>query len=235
VRLNREIDALKSDILAPEKLQQALAKFSEAVKYLPEDEQRELYKLLFKSVIVKEGGKAKDPVNENSRRTRENRRHLSVEVRLRTEAIQTLFGGESDFERKNGFSIPLEIAHCRKKPMESCAILLPIHKECGQKTPRLRRKPRKSEHEIRKADRWKQEIMELGIGQNAFARRKEMSNGAVSHVLKWLELSDEAQALIRDLDDPMKIRAISRNFRKRLLQMRPAEQTKAINVKIGTV
>ena len=77
--------------------------------------------------------------------------------------------------------------------------------------------------------------MELGIGQNAFARRKEMSNGAVSHVLKWLELSDEAQALIRDLDDPMKIRAISRNFRKRLLQMRPAEQTKAINVKIGTV
>ena len=233
VRLNREIDTLKSDILAPEKLQQALTKFSEAVNCLPEDEQRELYKLLFKSVIVNEGGKAKDPLNENARRSREGRRHLSVEVRLRTEAIQTLFGGESDSARKKGFTIPLEIAHCRKKPMENCAILSPVHKECGQKTPRLRRTPRKSEHEIHKADRWKEEIMELGIGQNAFARRKALSNGAVSHVLKWLELSDEAQALIRDLDKPMKIRAISRNFRKRLLQMHPAEQTKAINAKIG--
>lgn len=233
VRLNRDIDNLKSDILVPEKLRQALAHFSAAVKCLSEDEQRELYKLLFKSIIVSDSDKTKDPVNENARRSRDTRRQLSMEVRLRTEAIQTVFGDDSPVEgRKSGFTIPLEIAHCRNKPMENCAILSPVHKECGHKTPKFRKKPRKSEHEVHKAIRWKQEIEELGIGQNAFARRKALSNGAVSHVLKWLELSDEAQELIRDLDDPTKIRAISRNFRKHLLQMRPAEQTKAIITKM---
>lgn len=233
VRLNREIDALKSDILAPKKLQHALAHFAEAAKCLSEDEQRELYKLLFKSIIVTEGGKTKDPTIGNSRRTRDSRRQLSMEVRLRSEAVETLFGeAPPSGGRKSGFTIPLEIAHCRNKPMENCAILSPVHKECGHKAPKVRKRPKKTEHEIHKAIRWKQEIQELGIGQNAFARRKALSNGAVSHVLKWLELSDGAQALIRDVDDPMQIRAISRNFRKYLLQLRPDEQAKAIKTRV---
>lgn len=228
VRLNREIDALKSDILAPEKLQQALAKFSEAVKYLPEDEQRELYKLLFKSVIVKEGGKAKDPVNENSRRTRENRRHLSVEVRLRTEAIQTLFDGESDSERKKGFTLPLEIAHCRKKPMENCAILSPVHKECGQKAHQTRKRPKKTEHEIHRAIRWKKEMDELGIGQNELARRKGYSCPAVAAVMAWLKLCPEAVEFIKNIPEYKSTRSISRSYRKRLFGMNASEQISAI-------
>lgn len=235
IRLNKEIDALKSDLLAPQKLQHALAHFAEAVVCLSEDEQKELYRLLFKSVIVSAGGKTKDPAAENAGRSRGNRRRLSVEVRLRTEAIQTLLGEEEAAGgRKSGFTIPLEIAHCRNNPMENCAILSPVHRECGQKKPKTRKRPKKTEHEIHRAIRWKKEMEDLGIGQNAFARRKALSKGAVSHVLRWLELSDEVQAIIRDLDEPMKIRAISRNFRKRLLQMHPAEQAKAINAKIGT-
>ena len=115
--------------------------------------------------------------------------------------------------------------------MENCAILSPMHKECGYKAPKTRKRPKKTEHEIHRAIRLREEMEELGIGQNELARRKAMSNGAVSHVLKWLELSDEAQTLIRDLDEPMEIRAISRNFRKHLLRLSPAEQTTAIKAK----
>jgi len=228
VRLNREIDTLKSDILAPEKLQQALTKFSEAVKCLPEDEQRELYKLLFKSVIVNEGGKAKDPLNENARRTREGRRHLSVEVRLRTEAIQILFGGESDSARKKGFTIPLEIAHCRKKPMENCAILSPVHKECGYKTPALRKRQKKKEHEIHRAIRWKKEMEELGIGQNELARKKGLSYPAMAQAMRWLKLSPEAQSQLKSITDGALMRKLGRRSIFPLIELPAAEQVLTI-------
>ena len=134
------------------------------MKSLPEDEQRERCKLLFKSIIVNEGGQARDPVNENASRARETRRHLSVKVRLRTEAIQTLFGEtESTGGRKSGFTLPLEIAHCRKKPMENCALLSPVHKECGHRAPKARKRPKKTEHEIHRALRWKKEMEAHGL------------------------------------------------------------------------
>jgi cell division protein FtsB len=230
VRLNREIDSLKSDILVPEKLRQALAHFSKAVKCLSEDEQRELYKLLFKSIIVSEGGKAKDPVNENAQRARDTRRQLSMEVRLRTEAIQTLFGGESTSARKKGFTIPLEIAHCRKKSMENCAILSPIHKECGYKTPvpKKRQKKKKKEHEIHRAIRWKKEMEELGIGQNELARRKGYSCPAVAAVMAWLKLCPEAIDFIKNIPEYKSTRSISRSYRKRLIGMNASEQISAI-------
>lgn len=234
VRLNREIDTFKSDILSPKKLQHALGHFGEAVKCLSEDEQRELYKLLFKSIIVNEGGKAQDPAVENVRRAREARRQLSVEVRLRTEAIQTLFGDEVAIGgRKSGFTIPLEIVHCRKKPMENCAMLAPVYKECGHRSPNTRKLPRKTEHEIHRAIRWKDEMEKLGIGQNELARSKNLSKGAVSHVLKWFELSQTAQALIVSLCRPSEIRTVSRSFRKHLLKLPPAKQVGAIRRKIG--
>lgn len=210
IGLNKEIDALKSDLLAPQKLQHALAHFAETVVCLSEDEQKELYRLLFKSVIVSAGRKAKDPAAENARRSRANRRHLSVEVRLHTDAIQTLFGGESDSERKKGFSIPLEIAHCRKKPMENCAILLPVHKECGHKGPKTRKRPKKTEHEIRRAIRWRKQMEELGIGQNELARRKSLSNAAVSQTMKLLELSDDAIKILLELNDSKQISRVGR-------------------------
>ncbi len=51
------------------------------------------------------------------------RRHLSVAVRLRAEAIQTLFGDEApEPGRKSGFTLPLEIAPCRKKEMEQLGL-----------------------------------------------------------------------------------------------------------------
>ncbi|CAA6679290.1 MULTISPECIES: recombinase family protein [unclassified Lentimonas] len=233
IRLNREVDILKSDVLTTEQFQNALSHFAEAVKCLPEDEQRELYRLLFKSIIVRDGGKAKDPINENARRNRDSRRHLSVEVRLRTEAIHTLFGEEHPSAgRKSGFTIPLEIAHCRKKPTENCAILSPVHKECGHKAPKTRKRPKKTEHEIHRAIRWKKEMEELSIGQNEFARSKALSNGAVSHVLKWLELSEGAQILISSLRQPTEIRSVSRSFRKQLIELSPAKQIKAIETRI---
>lgn len=81
-------------MLTPQRLQHALAHFAEAVVCLSEDEQEEIFQLLFKSVIVSAGGKAKDLATANARRPRENRKHLSIEVRLRTEAIQTLLDEE---------------------------------------------------------------------------------------------------------------------------------------------
>jgi DNA invertase Pin-like site-specific DNA recombinase len=215
IGLNKEIDALKSDLLAPKKLQNALAHFAEAVKCLPEDEQRELYKLLFKSIIVNEGGKAKDPVNENARRTRGNRRHLSVEVRLRTEAIQTLFGEtESTGGRKSGFTLPLEIALCRKKPMKNCAILSPVHKECGHKAPKTRKRPKKTEHEIHRAIRWKKEMEELGLNESKLATKLGISRNGVNEVMKWLRLSKEVQRRLLDLKDSKEIRKYSRRWLK---------------------
>ena len=233
ISLNKEIDALKSDILEPKTLQQALGHFAEVVKCLSEAEQRELYQLLFKSIIVNEGGKARDPAENNTVRTRESRKHLSVEVRLRTEAIRILCGeNKSPSRKERGFTIPLEIAHCRKKPMENCAILSPIHKECGLKPSKSRKHPQKTKHEIHRAIQWKKEMEELGVGQNEFARVKKLSNGAVSHVLKWLELSQEAQTLIVSLNRSSELRTVSRNFRKHLLELPPAEQTRAIRQKI---
>lgn len=221
IRLNKEIDALKSDLLAPKKLQNALAHFAEAVKCLPEEEQRELYRLLFKSIIVSEGGQAKDPVNENARRARESRRQLSVEVRLRTEAIQTLFGETvTAGGRKSGFTLPLEIAHCRKKPMENCAILSPIHKECGHKAPKTRKRPKKTQHEIHRAIRWKKEMDQFGIDQKSLAKKLGLSNVAVTHVMNWLRLSKCAQEVIINLSEPSQIRKISRKARSRILKER---------------
>lgn len=211
IGLNKEIDALKSDLLAPRKLQHALAHFAEAIVCLSEDEQKELYRLLFKSVIVGAGGKAKDPAADNARRSRGNRRHLSVEVRLRTEAIQTLLGEEEQTGgRKSGFTIPLEIAHCRNNPMENCAILLPVHKECGQKSPKTRKRPKKTEHEIHRAIRWKKEMDDLGIGQNELARRKGLSNAAVSQTMKLLELSNDAINILVELNAPRQISRVGR-------------------------
>ena len=222
IRLNKEIDALKSDLLAPQKLQHALAHFAEAVKCLSEEEQRELYKLLFKSITVKEGGKAKDPSTENTRRSRERRRHLSVEVRLRTEAIQTLFGDEAlSGKRKSGFTIPLEIAHCRKKPMENCALLSPIHKECGHKAPKTRKHPQKTEHEIHRAIRWKKEMESLGMGQNELGRAKGLSSAATTQAMRWLKLSPEAQNLLLNLTDHKVIRKLGRRTVFPLLNLTP--------------
>ena len=216
IRFNKEIDALKSDLLAPQKLQHALAHFAEAVKCLSEDEQRELYKLLFKSVIVSEGGKANDPVNENTRRSKEDRRHLSIEVRLRTEAIQTLFGDDEPTSsgRKSGFTIPLEIAHCRKKPMENCALLFPVHKECGHKAPKTRKHPKKTEHEIHRAIQWKKEMEELDLNQSQFASKLGISRNAVNEVMKWLRLSRDIQKRVIALKDSKEIRKHSRRWLK---------------------
>lgn len=211
IHLNKEIDALKSDLLAPQKLQHALAHFAEAVVCLSEDEQKELYRLIFKSVIVSAGGKARDPAAENARRSRRNRRHLSVEVRLRTEAIQTLLGEEEPAGgRKSGFTIPLEIAHCRNNPMENCAILSPAHKECGKKSQQTRKRPKKTEHEIHRAIRWKKEMEDLGIGQNELARRKGLSSAAVSQTMKLLELSNDAISILVELNDPKQISRVGR-------------------------
>jgi site-specific DNA recombinase len=218
IKFNKEIDALKSDLLAPHKLQHALAHFADAVKCLSETEQRELYKLLFKSIIVNEGGKAKDPIAENSPRTREARRQLSVEVRLRTEAIQTLIGDPKlTGARKKGFTIPLEIAHCRKKPMENCALLSPVHKECGHKAPKTRKRPKKTEHEIHRALRWKQEMEELGINESKFAKKLKISRNAVNEVMKWLKLDKPTQTLLVNLKDSGDIRKYSRKWRKGML------------------
>jgi cell division protein FtsB len=219
IRLNREIDILKSDVLTTEQFQNALSHFAEAVKCLPEDEQRELYRLLFKSIIVRDGGKAKDPINENARRHRDSRRHLSVEVRLRTEAIQTLFGEElPSGGRKSGFTIPLEIAHCRKKPMENCAILSPVHKECGHKDPKTRKRPKKTEHEIHRAIRWKKEMEELGFNESKLAKRLKISRNAVNEVMKWLRLERPTQKLLLSLKDSGNIRKYSRRWRKEYLK-----------------
>ena len=228
IQLNKEIYALKSDMLEPQKLQHALAHFAEAIKCLSQSEQQELYKLLFKSVIVNEGGKAKDPFYENTRRSREARRQLSVEVRLYTEAIQTLFGEESDSGRKSGFTIPLEIAHSRQKPMENCAIISPVHKECGNKSPKTRKRPKKTEHEIHRALRWKKEMEELGIGQNELARREGYSCPAVAAVMAWLKLSPEAVDFIKNIPEYKSTRSISRSYRKRLLGLNPSKQISAI-------
>lgn len=215
IHLNREIDALKSDILAPKKLQHALAHFAKAAKCLSEDEQRELYKLLFKSIIVTEGGKTKDPTIGNSRRTRDTRRQLSMEVRLRTEAIQTVFGGDSPVGgRKSGFTIPLEIAHCRKKPMQNCAILSPVHKECGHKAPKTRKCPKKTEHEIHRAIRWKKEMEELGLNESKFAKKMKISRNAVNEVMKWLKLPATVQNHLRSLSGTNEIRKHSRRWRR---------------------
>lgn len=233
IKLNGEIDHLKSDVLSADQVQNALAHFSDAVRCLSEDEQRELYKLLFKSVIVSKSGKARDPASENSARPQTQRRHLSLEVRLRTEAIKTLFGDEPpNGKRKSGFTIPLEIAHCTKKPTENYALLAPVHKECGEKAPRRRKQPQKTEHEIHRAIRWKKRMEDEGIGQNELARQKGLSNGAVSHVMKWLDLSHKAQTLITSLKSPKEIRVVSRKFRKNLLQLSPSEQLQTIKAKI---
>jgi hypothetical protein len=66
-------------------------------------------------------------------------------------------------------------------------------------------------------------VEKIDIGQNEFARLKALSNEAVSHVLKWLELSYVAQTLILSLRKPADIRSISRSFRKHLLQLQPVE------------
>lgn len=228
IHLNREIDALKSDILAPKKLQHALAHFAEAAKCLSEDEQRELYKLLFKSVIISEGGRTKDPASENARRPRDSRRLLSIEVRLRSEAVETLFGEvPSTGSRKSGFTIPLEIAHCRKKPMENCAILSPVHKECGHKGPRTRKRPKKTEHEIHRAIRWKKEMEELGIDQKSLAKNLGCSKAAITHVMNWLKLSNGAQKILLQLSDPNQVRSISRKARNLILE----EQSESAQVK----
>lgn len=230
IQLNKEIDALKSDILAPKKLQDALAHFAEAVKCLCQDEQRELYKLLFKSVIVKEGGEANDPVNENTRRSREDRRHLSVAVRLRTEAIQTLFGDDEPTTggRKSGFTIPVEIAHCRKKPMENCALLSPAHKECGHKAPKTRKRPKKTEHEIHRAIRWRKEMEELGIGQNELARKKGLSYPAMVQTMRWMKLSPEAQSLLKSTTDGILIRKLGRRAIFPLIELPATDQVQVI-------
>ncbi|MGJ8640065.1 MAG: recombinase family protein [Opitutaceae bacterium] len=215
IRLNREVDILKSDVLTTEQFQNALSHFAEAVKFLPEDEQRELYRLLFKSIIIRYGGTAKDPVNGNTRHHRDDRRKLSVEVRLRTEAIHTLFGEEHPSAgRKSGFTIPLEIAHCRKKPMENCAILSPVHKECGHKAPKTRKRPKKTEHEIHRAIRWKKEMEELGINQSQLAQRLKVSRNAVNEVMKWLKLEKRVQNMLLNLKDSGTIRKHSRRWRR---------------------
>lgn len=229
IRLNREVDILKSDVLTTEQFQNALSHFADAVKCLSEDEQRELYKLLFKSIIVRDGGKTKDPINENARRHRDSRRHLSVEVRLRTEAIQTLFGEElPSGSRKSGFTIPLEIAHCRKKPTENCAILSPVHKECGHKAPKTRKRPKKTEHEIHRAIRWKKEMEELGIGQNEFGRTKGLSSAAMTQAMRWLKLSGDSQKLLMVLEDHKLIRRLGRRTVFPLLHLDPKQQLKFI-------
>ncbi|MGJ8650841.1 MAG: recombinase family protein [Opitutaceae bacterium] len=229
VRLNREIDMLKSDVLTTEQFQNALSHFADAVKCLPEDEQREFYKLLFKSIIVRVGGKAKDPVNGNTRHHRHDRRQLSVEVRLRTEAIHTLFGEEHpNADRKSGFTIPLEIAHCRKKPAENCAILSPIHKECGHKTPKTRKRPKKTEHEIHRAIRWKNEMGKLGIGQNELARKKGLSYPAMAQAMRWIKLSPEAQSLLKSITDGALIRKLGRRSIFPLIELPEADQVQKI-------
>ena len=73
---------------------------------------------------------------------------------------------------------------------------------------------------------------DLGIGQNELARTKSLSKGAISHVLKWLELSKGARALIEELRIPRDIRIVSRRFRKELLLLQPAAQIKAIKARI---
>lgn len=218
IQFNKEIDALKSDLLAPQKLQHALAHFAEAVKCLSEDEQRELYKLLFKSVIVSEGGKARDPLHEKTRRTRDDRRHLSVEVRLRTEAIQTLFGDDAhETGRKSGFTIPLEIVHCRKKPLENCAILSPVHKECGHTAPKTKKRPKKTEHEIHRAIHWKNEMEELGLNESQFAKKMKISRNAVNEVMKWLKLDRRNQKRLLEIHESSEIRKYSRRWLKQQL------------------
>lgn len=211
------------------KAEVALAHFAEAAKCLSEDEQRELYKLLFKSIIVTEGGKTKDPTIGNSRRTRDSRRQLSMEVRLRSEAVETLFGeAPPSGGRKSGFTIPLEIAHCRKKPMENCAILSPVHKECGHTAPKTRKRPKKTEHEIHRAIRWKKEMEELGIGQNALGRRKGLSSAATTQAIRWLKLSPAAQELLLDVKDLTLIRKLGRRTVFPLLKLSPDIQAKRI-------
>jgi DNA invertase Pin-like site-specific DNA recombinase len=219
VRFNQEIEALKSDILSPEMLQKALSNFSDAVKMLSEDEQRELFKLLFKSIIVREGGKATDTVNENTRRKRQPRRHLTLDIKLRTEAIQTLFGSEEATKgRKSGFNIPLEIAHCRKKPMENCGILSPIQKECGHRAPKQRKKALKTEHEIHRAIRWENEMKHLGLNESQLAKRLKLSRNAINEVMKWLKLPSTDQKHLRSLKGSKEIRKYSRRWRKLRLQ-----------------
>lgn len=135
----------------------------------------------------------------------------SIEVRLRTEAIQTLLDEEEPAGgRKSGFTIPLEIAHCRNNPMENCAILSPVHKECGQKAQQTRKRPKKTEHEIHRAIRWKKEMDDLAVGQNELARRKGLSNAAVSQTMKLLELGNDAINVLVELNDPKQISRVGR-------------------------
>ena len=211
-------------------LQQALGSFNDAVKMLSEDEQRELFKLLFLSVIVTKGGKAIDTANENTRRKCKPRRHLTANVKLRTEAIQTLFGLEaSSTSRKRGFNFTFELVFSRNHSRESCGILSPIKMECGHKVPKQRQKARKTEHEIHRAIYWEKEMKGQNLGQNQFARQLGLSAGAVSHVMKWLRLSPKAVKMILALDSPDKIRKVSRKFREHLLGITPAEQIKALS------
>lgn len=94
--------------------------------------------------------------------------------------------------------------------MENCAILSPAHKECGQKTQQTRKRPKKTEHEIHRALRWKKEMDDLEIGQNELARRKSLSNAAVSQTMKLLELSKDAIKILVELNDPKQISRVGR-------------------------
>jgi len=112
--------------------------------------------------------------------------------------------------------------------MENCAILSPIHKECGHKLLKTRKHPKKTHHEIHRAIKWKKQMEELGIGQNEFARKKGYSAPAVAAVMAWLKLCPEAINLIRHLPSSTSTRKISRSFRKKIAKLNSSEQIAAI-------
>jgi hypothetical protein len=108
-----------------------------------------------------------------------------------------------------------------------------FHKSLASRTvpkiePLTRKHPKKIEHEIHRAIRWKNEMEELGIGQNELARRKGCLGPAVAAVMAWLKLSKEALDLIIDIPNSKSTRQISRSYRKRLLKLNPKGQVAAI-------
>ncbi len=218
VQLEQQIKFLELEHLDADKVSRGFKKFAEAVAMLSESEQKELFRLLFQKIIVSEGVTIPDPGIPSDKRCRMQRRQVTAIITLRGAAIQALAAGESQAKgRARNLAVELIIVHSRSKPTESFGILEPIYKECGSKpTGPTRKRTPKTEHEIHKAIRWKKEMESLGIGQNEFARRKGLSQGAVAHVMAWLKLEPATIGVLKKLTGTQ-IRRVSRSARSKLL------------------
>lgn len=66
----------------------------------------------------------------------------------------------------------------------------------------------------------------LGIDQKSFAKKLSSSKVAVTHVMNWLKLSEGAQQVLLQLNEPDQIRKISRKKRNLIMK----EQTEAAQI-----